>query len=829
MALNWSVVAVVHSLDNYGLSGSAEFKRLAAESHICVILTTSIGDGSSSVVESLSEKLIETESAFLGVVFFGQAAEGKELLHLANQAYKRRSLEFKFIMSDSIGIDSTIVSEFDNVAPGLISITPAYNIIHEFKNHWISLFGDMNKVKERTKHDPWIEEYHMMTHKCQIKGHPLLLTVPFKNFNVQCSSLTRTNIANAYDQHVYLETAIDIAYTIGHATKEVHKKTCGRERGPCKAFIDLHSNYFFEFISQVNFSYGSHIPYLPKEILLSKKHIQFENGELIKEGNAPVYVINNLQKMGETYAWKKVGHYTNNAVHIDHTKLKFYKEGKEYTSTSYSKSVCKLRCKSCIKDDKDTKFVYIDGDFIIGGLFPIHGVHKENAFLCGDFRETAGYELSEAFAFAIDQLNKNGIPGSSIKIKWGGLVLDSCYNYLYINDILSDFLSGKQRIISGGKVINTEHIGGFVGPLGSSIASSVSSILTKLGMLQVGFGSTSTSLGDKLQYPFYLRTCPPDDQQAKAMIALIKRMGWSYISIVHRDNAYGINGMKSLRHFAKENSICVAQSLSISPTSKLSPVIEALQRKHAARVVILFVDALMARDFLQAIITAGASDQFLFIGTESWANRKDLIQYADEKGETHKLGMASKGAFTLMMTTQVNQDFDEYLTRHCPSNYDRNPWQITFWENEQKCKLPFTFNSKYSKTCDPMAKLNTSKKGQDPLVQFVIKAVYGLAYGISKAIEDLCPENRNTLCDKARKNPSVIYDKVIKAKLVDGASEKDIFNPEGYGSSGYDILNVQEDRESSLGYRYTKVSLLNVYRGYMFSTSFNSNQYCITG
>ena len=40
-------------------------------------------------------------------------------------------------------------------------------------------------------------------------------------------------------------------------------------------------------------------------------------------------------------------------------------------------------------------------------------------------------------------------------------------------------------------------------------------------------------LSDDKKYPRFLRTVPTESNQAKAMTAIIKAMGWTYVSVVH--------------------------------------------------------------------------------------------------------------------------------------------------------------------------------------------------------------------------------------------------------------------------------------------------------
>lgn len=59
-------------------------------------------------------------------------------------------------------------------------------------------------------------------------------------------------------------------------------------------------------------------------------------------------------------------------------------------------------------------------------------------------------------------------------------------------------------------------------------------------LLQVSFFSTSPELSNKQRFEFFSRTIPSDHYQVKAMVEIVGRMGWSYVSIIYEESNYGI-------------------------------------------------------------------------------------------------------------------------------------------------------------------------------------------------------------------------------------------------------------------------------------------------
>jgi hypothetical protein len=84
-------------------------------------------------------------------------------------------------------------------------------------------------------------------------------------------------------------------------------------------------------------------------------------------------------------------------------------------------------------------------------------------------------------------------------------------------------------------------------------------------MFQVSFFSTSPELSNKQRFEFFTRTIPSDHYQVKAMVDIVGRMGWKYISILYEESNYGIKVRQTLPfrllsfamvHFAVHSGSC---------------------------------------------------------------------------------------------------------------------------------------------------------------------------------------------------------------------------------------------------------------------------------
>lgn len=75
---------------------------------------------------------------------------------------------------------------------------------------------------------------------------------------------------------------------------------------------------------------------------------------------------------------------------------------------------------------------------------------------------------------------------------------------------------------------------------------------------QVSFFSTSPELSNKQRFEYFSRTIPSDHYQVKAMVEIVMRLGWSYISIIYEESNYGVKAFEELEELLAEHNICIA-------------------------------------------------------------------------------------------------------------------------------------------------------------------------------------------------------------------------------------------------------------------------------
>ncbi|XP_040439301.1 metabotropic glutamate receptor 5-like [Falco naumanni] len=194
---------------------------------------------------------------------------------------------------------------------------------------------------------------------------------------------------------------------------------------------------------------------------------------------------------------------------------------------------------------------HMPGDIIIGALFSVHHqptVDKVHERKCGEVREQYGIQRVEAMLHTLDRINLD--PTLLPNITLGCEIRDSCWHSAvaleqsieFIRDSLisSEEEEGMVRCVDGSSSSfrSKKPIVGVIGPGSSSVAIQVQNLLQLFNIPQIAYSATSMDLSDKTLFKYFMRVVPSDAQQARAMVDIVKRYNWTYVSAVHTEGSH---------------------------------------------------------------------------------------------------------------------------------------------------------------------------------------------------------------------------------------------------------------------------------------------------
>ncbi|KAB0802632.1 hypothetical protein PPYR_04818 [Photinus pyralis] len=214
------------------------------------------------------------------------------------------------------------------------------------------------------------------------------------------------------------------------------------------------------------------------------------------------------------------------------------------------------------EEDKG-KYIFTNGDFIIGLLFPVHHVpptkqkKSHHSIICGTIREQYGVQRVEATLQTIDKINND--PHLLPNLTLGVEIRDECWYapvalQQSIELIRDSITPTPNRLVSCPSLddlsSNSELKGplvGVVGPGASSVALQVQNLLQLFHIPQVGYSTTSRDLSDKSRFNYFQRVVPSDYYQAQVMLDIVRYHGWTYVSAVNTDEQSNYESTSSLR------------------------------------------------------------------------------------------------------------------------------------------------------------------------------------------------------------------------------------------------------------------------------------------
>lgn len=446
----------------------------------------------------------------------------------------------------------------------------------------------------------------------------------------------------------------------------------------------------------------------------------------------------------------------------------------------------KLRssCFFCL-DEGNQLSLHIDGDIILGGLFPVHRRSSTTENACGDIDLLPGYQYLASMLFALEQINKDDdiLPGITL----GAKIYDTCRSQTIGSGGAKEIIKYTLREENGSAPLS-----GVIGPFRSDVSVAVANLLRVFNIPQVSYGSTTPVLSDKDLYGYFLRTVPSNSYQGKAMVDVVRYFGWSYVMTVYSPGQYGEKGMEKFYEEAERAGLCIANKIKLPNfpteedfTNTIKELLEVRSKNSRGKldVVVLFCIQRDNRGLVQAankILKNG--ERFSWLASNSWGDRKQVTDGSEQAGE---------GAVTINYIEGKVDTFKKYFLNLKPSNNIYGPWFEEFYQTTLKCNLTNSLKPlDYQRECSPNESLPQDLEIGP--VRVVINAVYAMAHALNNMHEVLCPGQR-TLCSEMKNLKREHFLEFLKNVTFPDASLNFnvTFNQNGDVDGNYNVLNFK--------------------------------------
>uniref|UniRef100_A0A3Q0S2A6 Olfactory receptor C family, v3 n=1 Tax=Amphilophus citrinellus TaxID=61819 RepID=A0A3Q0S2A6_AMPCI len=459
--------------------------------------------------------------------------------------------------------------------------------------------------------------------------------------------------------------------------------------------------------------------------------------------------------------------------------------------------------KVCILQNSFQPGFVAEGDYIIGGIFPLH-YNQEMPDLNCTYKpppvnhrfDPRAFRWAQTMRLAVEEINENPelLPNHTLGYK----IFDSCAYPLTgqraaiavlngINEDGAPMCSGASPLLA------------IIGESGSAQSIVVSRILQPFQIPMISYFSSCACFTDRIQYPTFFRVIPNDDYQVREQNKhLLVRFNWTWVGVVRGDHEYGRFAVQGLLRELQGTKVCVAYQEMIPLLYNQQRALEIMQvgrEKPCSNVIKLHVKYTegemtpFLRDYMTQNITG-----IQWVASEAWVTasvftRKEYYPY---------LG----GTIGFGIRTGYISRLSKYLERVNPQRYPNNPLVQELWEALYGCR-PSLSSASQLPLCSGQesvleqhsAYLNTSS----PRVAYnTYKAVYAIAHSLHNLL--MCqpgngPFENKSCAQSDNVLPWQYYLQEVKFII---AGDEVNFDLKGDSVPYYDIINWQRGTSGNI-------------------------------
>ncbi|KAK7481552.1 hypothetical protein BaRGS_00027201, partial [Batillaria attramentaria] len=739
--LGFSYIQVVYAANDYGREGLETLTNTARQEGLCVVNSFELDDAAnadvavSTLAQGTSRVVVMYMGTSLTQAFLQAASRSTDRLTLISpEPYTQ------IVRNVGVGIRN------------LLSLQLRNPVIADFNNY-------LNDVS-RNGNNPFFALYYMKILQCNLPGYNM--------YNRDCSNGEQITTNGGFESSNFVLSTMNAVLSVAAALDVTLQEFCGQNyTHECSAFLksDDAYNRFVANLKVVSFTDPS------------SRLFRF----LEREGNV-VYDV--LRFDGTSY--NIVGNYGGASLVLN---------GGLKADYSGVRSDCSLQCLECIYTG--LTFSYTPGNIFLGGVFDVHG-RGSGVFNCGDINKMHGFQLLEAFHFALNQVNrKEGMFADILKgVTLGGVGLDACESAIKGGYIVSNINNGLTELVRGGRRIRPEDIDVYIGPYLSDSSIYLARILTDLKIPQISYAATSNTLEDQRIYPYFFRTVPADDKQVRAMLSYLDKNNIRYVQLLYTNDSYGQQGVAQFERIIRMDRlrVCVAQKVVFPESGVVSEessddVVNLILQKPAANTTVIFAGTKYIRAFLEAVQRAVRRSPALrgsmkFLGPTTWGNNADV---------TNGIDAVANDAVTLMMDFQSIRDFEAYMVGRDPSNSANNPWFEEWFQTVLNCYTSPSNDDRFPRQCRINEELS-SVFSEDSGVLHVINAVYSAAFALDATLKEKCGSDYSAVCEAYRNDKDrreAIRNNLENVNFTDPTGARFQFN-DREGNKGYTLYRVTE-------------------------------------
>lgn len=342
--------------------------------------------------------------------------------------------------------------------------------------------------------------------------------------------------------------------------------------------------------------------------------------------------------------------------------------------------------------------------------------------------------MSEAMLYAIQQVNSKGILKN---VRLGGLGFDDCMSPVLGKLLVTEVHQRRRTIVDASKnnTLNPNTIDAYMGAEALFNTLPLASLMNDLERPLLGYFASSTKLKE---YPYYRYIFPSSYYTLKAVVLMLKRLGWNYVQVVQSNDEYHDIAFKDFKMLAAEEGICVVSRFSFWEDGDMMDAFNNLKHDMNVRPVFILANSTDLRSFLTTVKTSSGGGMFHF------------FSHLTENQHVTGIEDIADGLWTVHADPLDMSGFIQHLSGLQPLTYTANPWFKELYEHAYSCSLDASNMRSYQTVCadsnlNPITnKLNTIAVTQ--AVFPVVAAVHAAAYAIDETLKHYCGPGYSGIC-----------------------------------------------------------------------------------
>ncbi|XP_061115110.1 taste receptor type 1 member 1-like [Conger conger] len=424
---------------------------------------------------------------------------------------------------------------------------------------------------------------------------------------------------------------------------------------------------------------------------------------------------------------------------------------------------------SLAKDSCVSSEFSLSGDYILGGLFPVHSAINNGTFdfpvalECDRLPFSApGYQKLQVMRFAVEEINNSSsiLPGVSL----GYQIFDHCSEVRNFPSVF-DFLSRNGSVEIHVNLKDYEpKVVSVLGPYGSSETITIAPFFMMDLLPMVNYGSSSSSLSNKKSFPSFLRTVTSNRGQVQLIIRILQRYKWNWVAFIGCDNDYSQDALQLFVDGIRETKIYLAYQEDLTGNSKHNVILQKIKMLRI-NVIIIYTQDKCAVSLIKSAIENNIHDK-VWIASDAWSLSKKILS---------QKGLHTIGTIIGIAERLVNlPGFSEFVQKS---------------QRQSKClecrNRKQDFRAACNQACYDCSYINASKIiHESPTFNF---AIYSAVYVVAKALHTILQCDTNGCNETERVFPFKLLKEIKKSdfKLLDQHIK---FDENGDPPSRYDIV-----------------------------------------